>query len=273
MQTHQGTVATEGANLYFETRGQGAPLLIIQGGLSEAGATEQLAEFLAPHYQVICYDRRGLSRSTVSDQEPDITIARHADDAGVLLAAVAQQPAHVVGASIGALIGLHLAVQHPECVATLVAHEPPMPNLVVDREREAALDKVAALAHDDVIAAIRLMASLTSGGQESAEDGARPAPGVGDLDANLRRFFAHDFPAVRASTLSPAQVLAIRDSTTVIPAGGAATRGGWEYRCAQALAQSIGREFIEMPGGHNGMMSHPRTTADALKRLFPEVRI
>ena len=143
-----------------------------------------------------------------------------------------------------------------------------MANLVVDRQREAQLDRVAALAREDARAAIQLMASLTSGGQGSAEKGARPAPPVGDLDANLRRFFTYDFPAVRASTLDASQIEAVPESTTIIPTGGIATRGDWEYRCAQKLAQDLDCELIEMPGGHNGLVSHPRATTDELRRLL-----
>ncbi|MGW5643689.1 alpha/beta fold hydrolase [Saccharopolyspora sp. NPDC003762] len=264
----QGTIPLDGAELYFEARGEGPPVLLIQGGLSEAGATEQLAEKLAQRYKVITYDRRGLSRSTASVDMP-ITMARHADDAGTLLAAVATQPARVAGASIGALIGLHLAVQHPDRVAVLVAHEPPMPAVVADGDREEALDTVAALAREDVRAAIRHMASLTNG-RGSVEAGARsPAP-IGDLDANLRRFFGYDFPAVRSSTLDSAGLAGVLESTTVIPTGGAESHGQWEYRCAQKLAHQLGRELVELPGGHNGLVSHPQATAAALMHLFSE---
>lgn len=269
--THRGTLTTaDGAVLYYETRGSGSAVLIIQGGLGEAGTTEQLADALSEHHQVISYDRRGLSRSTVAAESPPSTMATHADDAATLLAATAQQPAHVVGASIGALIGLHLAWRHPERVATLVAHEPPMTAVVNDPEREAALDEVAALADGDVVAAIQHMATLTSSGQTSAEEGARPAPPVGDLEANLRRFFDSEFPAVRHSTLNTEHITSIPTSTRVIPTGGLESRGQWEHRCAEQLAKVLGRELVEMPGGHNGLTSHPWATAAELRLLFTE---
>ncbi len=263
------SVAVDGADLYCETRGEGPPVLIVQGGLSEAGATGQLADVLARHFQVISYDRRGLSRSSVPGDCPPITMDHHADDAAALLAAVTTRPAHVVGPSIGGLIGLHLAVRHPERVATLVTHEPPMAPLVVDPEREAALDRIAALARDDVRVAIQEMAALT-GGDVETEPGAAPAPPAGDMDANLRWFFTHDFPAARQSTLDPSRIAELPASTTVVPTGGTASRGEWEYRCAQRLARELGRELIELPGGHNVLVSHPRTTATELRRLFTE---
>lgn len=107
MQMSQGSIPVMGAELYYETRGEGAPVLIVQGGINEAGATNQLAEHLAHHHQVITYDRRGISRSRVSESEPEISMSLHADDAALLLTAVTRAPARVVGASIGAVIGLH----------------------------------------------------------------------------------------------------------------------------------------------------------------------
>ncbi|GLY68760.1 alpha/beta hydrolase [Amycolatopsis taiwanensis] len=269
---NQGTVTATGAELFYEERGDGPPVLIIQGGVSEAGATEQLAEALAHAYRVISYDRRGLSRSAVSDETLPATMSRHAEDAAVLLAALATEPAHVVGASIGALTALHLAVQHPERVATLVAHEPPMAAVVKDHEREEALDQIAELARKDVRAAIRRMGSLTGGRQSTTEDGARSAPPVGDIDANLRRFFGHDFPAVRASQLTTGQIAAARSASAIVPTGGIESRGQWEYRCAHKLAQDLQRDLEEMPGGHNGLISHPWATARKLDFLFRNAR-
>lgn len=195
-------------------------------------------------------------------------MARHADDAAKLLEDVSAIPAHVVGASIGALIGLHLAARRPELVTTLVAHEPPMTTVVTDDEREAAMDEIAALAREDVVAAIQRLASLTGGDRDSIEDGARPATPVGDTRANLHRFFEHDFPAVRASALTMDDVAAAARTTRVIPTGGSLSQGQWEYRCAERLAQRLDREIIDLPGGHNGLVSHPRGSGNALLRLL-----
>lgn len=266
---HQDTVAVEGATIYYEVCGAGPPLLLIQGGVSEAGATEQFATELAAHYQVISYDRRGLSRSPASAEVP-VTMARHAEDAAQVLAAVTTQPARVIGASIGALIGLHLAVQHPEQVATLIAHEPPMSAVVTDAQQEAGLDTVAELARSDVQAAIQHMASL-SGPQPTPQDGAAPAAPVGDVREHLVWFFAHDFPAVRASTLDAATLRAVPAATRIVPTGGVEDPSRWEYRCARRLAEQLDRELVELSGGHNGFVSHPWASADEVRALLTRV--
>lgn len=272
MQVEQLEVECDGALLYVESRGKGTPVLVIQGGIGEAGATEQLADALADRFCVISYDRRGLSRSTDSTESVSITMDRHAADAAAVLTASTSDPAHVVGASIGALIGLHLVALQPDRVATLVAHEPPMSAVVLDPTREAALDQIAATAQDDVRSAIRRMGSLT-GARDTVEQGTRPAPPMGDVMANLRHFFKHDFPAVRTSSLVAEDLTAAAQSTNIILTGGELSRGQWEYRCAEQLAGELGVPFAELPGGHNGLVSHPKATAEAFTGILDRVAL
>lgn len=267
-EVESGTTEVRGARLYYEVRGQGPPILLIQGGISEAGATEQLATRLAQDHQVISYDRRGLSRSPADGDQP-VTMGLHAEDAAHLLAALTDQPAVVLGASIAGLISLHLAVQYPEHVATAIAHEPPMSTIVHDPVREAELDKVATIARTDVREAIRHMVSV-SGHQTTPEDGARPGAPVGDLDGNLHWFFAHDFPAVRASTLSAEELAAVPRSTTITPSCGREGMQRWEYQCAQQLAERLNRPSVDMPGGHDAPTTHPHGTATALQHLLSQ---
>lgn len=270
MHVHQGTAAGEGVELYYETCGDGPPLLLIQGGISEAGATRQLADELAQQYTVISYDRRGLSRSTVSRDPEPVTMATHADDAAALLAALTSEPARVIGPSIGAVIGLYLVARHPERVALLVAHEPPMASLVWDRGQEAGLDEVAALARKDAGAAMRRFVALGGDGEGTQEPGAGPAPAVGDVEANVQRFFARDFPAVRAARLELDRIAATSQAPVIVPTGGEQSRGKWEHSCAEQLAYELDRRLVEMPGGHNGLVSHPWASADALRRLLTD---
>lgn len=54
---------TEEANLYYEVRGKGKPLLLIHGVVVDADLHQEAAGLLSRFYQVITYDRRGNSRS------------------------------------------------------------------------------------------------------------------------------------------------------------------------------------------------------------------
>lgn len=262
----QHTLSLSGLQLHYQTRGAGTPLLLIHGGISDAEASGHLATRLAATHQVITYDRRGLSRSQPTETA-SITLDQHAADIAHLLRAVADTPAHIVGTSIGALIGLHLASHHPELVDTLIAHEPPMAAVLTEPDTEHQLDTVTELARHDSHAAIQRLASLHEP-SPPPEDGAQAAAPAGDVAANLAWFFTHDFPAVRADTLDSIDVAAAAREVTIVPTGGAAPPLRWEYRCAHRLARYLQRELVTLPGGHDGLTSHPFSTATALTQML-----
>jgi clorobiocin biosynthesis protein CloN7 len=102
-----------------------------------------IAPLLASDYTVVTYDPRGLSRSTIEDSSQDASPGLIADDVHRLLTVVSTKPAHVFGSSGGAITGLALATAHPGQIRTLVAHEPPLAELLPDREQMlAAIDEV-----------------------------------------------------------------------------------------------------------------------------------
>src|SRR3954471_7525512 len=100
------TLAVPGATLYYEIRGAGPLLLVLQGGDGDAGRNADLVGRLADHYTVVTYDRRGLSRSRLDDPATPVTVEAHADDAHRLLAELTDEPALLLGSSFGALVGL-----------------------------------------------------------------------------------------------------------------------------------------------------------------------
>ena len=70
------------------------------------------------------------------------------DDVHRLLAELTDQPVRMLGCNLGAVIGLHVAVRHPDQIGTLVAHEPVAPRLLPDDRRgrhERELAEVQAL--------------------------------------------------------------------------------------------------------------------------------
>ncbi|MDO7850663.1 alpha/beta fold hydrolase [Hymenobacter convexus] len=112
------TVALNGIKLYYETYGQGEPLLLLHGnGQSISAFNGQIPE-LAKHYQVIAVDTRAQGQSTNGKQT--LTYDLFADDMSALLKALNIPAAHVVGWSDGGNTGLSLALRHPQQVKKLV---------------------------------------------------------------------------------------------------------------------------------------------------------
>src|SRR5207344_3649885 len=120
-----------GARLYYERRGAG-PLLLLIGSPMDSTGFAGLASALASDYTVVTYDPRGIGNSSRQDTTVDVTPEQQADDVHRLLSVLGGEPAHVFGSSGGAVVGLALVTAHPGQVHTLVAHEPPVVELLPD---------------------------------------------------------------------------------------------------------------------------------------------
>jgi pimeloyl-ACP methyl ester carboxylesterase len=127
-----------GACLYCERRGSGPLLLLllIRSPMDSTGFAG-LADALAGRYTVVTCDPRGIGNSSREDSDQDVTPEQQADDVHRLLS-VLGGPADVFGSSGGAVVGLALVTAHPGQVRTLVAHEPPVIDVLPDREQVRA---------------------------------------------------------------------------------------------------------------------------------------
>ncbi len=131
------TLDVPGARLYYERQGAG-PLLVMIGSPMDSTGFAGLARALVGRYTVVTYDPRGIGKSTREDPTQDVTPEQQADDLHRLLSALGGEPAHVFGSSGGAVVGLALVTAHSGQVRTLVAHEPPVIELLPDRDQVRA---------------------------------------------------------------------------------------------------------------------------------------
>jgi len=109
--------SSDGTRIWWESTGDGSPLLLVNGLGSVSTAWHRLLPHLTPHFQVITFDNRGVGRSDVP-VEP-YTLAEMAADAVAVLNAAGIERAHVLGMSMGGLIAQELALQHPARVRSL----------------------------------------------------------------------------------------------------------------------------------------------------------
>ncbi len=107
-----------GNDLYYERRGTGEPMLLIQGlGANSLHWGEGFLGGLEDGFELILFDNRGAGRSGVLEGE--LTIVDLAQDAIGLLDALAIDRAHVVGISMGGMVAQELVLAAPERVLTL----------------------------------------------------------------------------------------------------------------------------------------------------------
>jgi len=108
-----------GVALEVAARGTGDPVLLLPGFGADAAVFARQAPALAERWRVLGVNPRGvgLSDAPVAERyDPSVLAA----DAAALVA----EPAHVVGASLGAAVALEMALAHPERVRSLVLITP-----------------------------------------------------------------------------------------------------------------------------------------------------
>jgi pimeloyl-ACP methyl ester carboxylesterase len=116
---HHHRVNLNGARIYYETYGNGRPVLVLHGGLGSIEGMSYQIRALAKSHLVIAPDSRGHGRS--SDSNAPLSYALMSDDMLQLLNHLKLGRVEVVGWSDGAIIGLDLAMRHSDRVNRLVA--------------------------------------------------------------------------------------------------------------------------------------------------------
>ena len=133
------------ADIAYEMAGDGDPLLMIMGFLSDSRMWVLQTPAFAPHFKVITFDNRGVGMSSVppgpySMEQMAADAIAVMDDAGI-------ERAHVLGISMGGAIAQHVALKAPERIRSLVlAATWCHPNLWLDRLGNIG-QQVASLGH------------------------------------------------------------------------------------------------------------------------------
>ena len=104
-------------NMYYETSGEGDPVLFIHGlGSNSDDWSSQMALFAKTH-RTITYDVRGHGRS---DKPPaPYSVPLFAADAAALIKTLGIAPVNIVGHSMGGMIAFQLAIDEPELVSAM----------------------------------------------------------------------------------------------------------------------------------------------------------
>jgi pimeloyl-ACP methyl ester carboxylesterase len=115
--SQSGFADVDGIALFYQVYGSGDPILLIHGGLSDSDVWRKQIATLSKHHRVIVADSRGQGRST-RDETP-ITYDLMADDYLALLDQLGEQSVALVGWSDGGIIGLDIAIRHPERLSSM----------------------------------------------------------------------------------------------------------------------------------------------------------
>ena len=112
------TVAVNGIEMYYETSGQGEPLLLLHGFGGSGQAWSSVIPDFAKRYQVIVPDLRGHGRSTNPTNK--FTHRQSALDVYALLDSLGIKQVKAMGISTGGMTLIHMATQQPARVEAMV---------------------------------------------------------------------------------------------------------------------------------------------------------
>lgn len=114
-----GYAPVNGIRVWYAAFGRGEPVLLLHGGLANSNYWGNQVPALAKSYRVIVVDSRGHGRSTHDERQYGYDLM--ASDVLGLMDFLKLPKAAVVGWSDGAILGLDIAIHHPERLSKLFA--------------------------------------------------------------------------------------------------------------------------------------------------------
>jgi pimeloyl-ACP methyl ester carboxylesterase len=287
-----------GGRLYYEVRGSGRLLLVIGQPMTSA-PFGPLADLLAEDHTVVTYDPHGLGGSTIDDPSRDVTPDIEGDDLAYLIDAVGGETADVFGSSGGAIAALAFAARHPDKAGTVIAHEPPVAELLPDVPHlRTAVDDiedayrgygsgaawgkfVSLVMHDGPVTEAGVSPTAwppagdgsadtqTQAGEDS-DGGETPPEPSGKQQVDDELFFLHMLkPFTRYQPL----IEVLRwGGPRVVVAVGAASGNEIARRSAEALAERLETPPTVFPGDHGGFMADPAAFAATIRQVLTESR-
>jgi pimeloyl-ACP methyl ester carboxylesterase len=260
------TLETAEADIVYDVRGplptaDGRPPLFMIAQPMDATGFATLASYF-PDRTVVTYDPRGLGRSVRKDGRVENTPTLQAADVHAVIEALGVGPVEMFASSGGAVTALALVTAHPDDLATLVAHEPPIIPVLPDAEaaeraRAGFRDIYEAKGAGAGMAAFIAMTSWR--GEFTDEYFSQPAPDPAQFGMPTEDDGRRDDPLLSdrswAITGYRPDVDALAAAPTrIVIAVGEESLGTFTGRAAVATAELLGQQPAVFPSHHGGFM-------------------
>jgi pimeloyl-ACP methyl ester carboxylesterase len=257
---------TADADIAYDVRGplppaDGRPPLVMIAQPMDASGFASLASHF-PDRTVVTYDPRGLGRSARKDGGVDNLPTVQAEDVHAVIEALGAGPVEMFASSGGAVTAFALVAAYPDDVTTLVAHEPPLIQVLPDaaaaeRARTGFRDAYEAKGWGAGMATFIAMTSWrgeftdeyfaqpaadpTQFGMPTEDDGSRDDPLLSDRSSAITSYR----PDVDALAAAP---------TRVVMAVGEESMGTFTGRATVATAELLGQQATVFPSHHGGFL-------------------
>ena len=263
IETH--TLDVPGVQLTYDVRGDlhsGETALLMIGSPMGANGFTTLATYFAERARRDLTTRAESSGACGRTTPRESTPADHADDLHRLIEALGTGPVDVFASSGGAVNSLTLLERHPEQVRTLVAHEPPLSDLLPDREVLAA---VAQDIHETYLgrgtgpAMAKFIQLVMYEGQLPADYLDQPEPDPAAFGLPTEDDGRRDDPLLGqnmriTTTYEPDFDAIIAAQTRVVVAAGVESADQMTGRAAAVVADRLGGDLAVFPSDHGGFL-------------------
>ncbi|WP_216900498.1 alpha/beta fold hydrolase [Nocardia alni] len=275
----RGIVEIDGADIYYERRGEGPALLMIAGGWGDGTSYGPVADMLASDRTVLTYHRRGNTRSPERGPRRQFSVLRQAADAAAVITANGFPSASVFGSSSGALIALELVAAFPDVVDRAIAHEAPIITALPDRGEfldwydhlyAVSLQGEPQRAQTEFFGRL----GLDMPARDSTEE--PDATALREHRRGIERFmleempvftyYRPDYPRLKMSD-TPLTLAAGRDSLDLHGPG----KPVFYAHATQRVAEITGKELVEFPGNHLSYAAIPQAFVETLRSALPAV--
>src|SRR5690606_27907442 len=127
-----GKQIVNGVELAFVERGEGTPLVLVHGSVSDLRTWHAQLPMLAGSHRTIAYSRRYARPNLDIGEGVDDQMMPHVDDLIAFLEARGLGKASLLGHSWGGMIVLLAAMRRPDLVERIVLEEPPVMSMFID---------------------------------------------------------------------------------------------------------------------------------------------
>ena len=260
----QGQYAdVNGINLYYETYGEGSPIVLLHGGLGSGEMFGPVLSNFTDHHRIILVDLQGHGRTADVDRPLDVRTM--ADDIAALIDHLGLDHPDVVGYSLGGGVAWQIAFRHPDKIRRMVTLSANVKRSAIYPEMLAQQEQVGAPAAEFMTETP--MYELYHRVAPRPEDFPRLLDKIGQAMA-VDFDFSEDVKAIRVPTL-----VAAGDSDMAPPShyvevfallGGGLRDGGW---MAEGRPEG-GHQLAIIPGAtHYDVFMNPLFSAAALRFL------
>jgi len=255
--------------LHYDVRGNGPVLLIIPGGAGHPMGLDAMTDHLTDHFTVVTYDPLGLAHGRLGLPVGEQRVDAWSEGARRVLDEVLPdgESAYAFGMSSGGIAALDLLARHPGRLRHVVAHEPPVVEVLPDAARQRAMFTEVHETYRRAglqAAGARLAAGLEESDPVPMEG--RPPSAEEESAVPMAVFLTRVL--LPFSSYVP-DLTALKSSPLTLAAG-IGSRGGLLHRTASLTAELTDTRFAEFPGGHIGALEHPREFAARLLQALRE---